>query len=146
MVKAARMYNMENIMYLRRFLGNDNVDTFFVIGDHPERGTHKDRDDCEMVRNCLELMEKFNNNRWWLSEDKNVLAYYQLMNPCPLVPFEKFHEALEHLLGRPVWTHEMMYSYERLVAEAERAFYGTRDSVKQRSESINNAFEQLANS
>ncbi len=25
----------------------------------------------------------------------------------PLVPFDKIHEAIEHLLGEPVWTHQL---------------------------------------
>ena len=89
-------------------------------------------------------MEKFGDNRWWTSEDKKVLGYYQLMNPILLVPFDKFHEALEFLLGRPVWTHEMGLNYEGLKAEAERAFNGTQDSDEQKAESIKKSFEQLA--
>lgn len=91
-------------------------------------------------------MEKFTDNPWWLSEDKRVLAYYQLMNPTLLVTFSKFHEALEHLLGRPVWTHEMRLNYEGLKVEAERAFNGNQDSEEKRAESIKSSFDQSANS
>ena len=61
-----------------------------------------------------------------------------------LVSFDKFHEALNFLLGRPVWIHEMGLNYEGLKAEAERAFKGTQDSEEQKAESIKKSFEQLA--
>ena len=89
-------------------------------------------------------MEKFGDNRWWLSKDKRVLGYYQLMNPYLLVSFDEFHEALGFLLGRSVSTHEMGLNYEGLKAEAERAFKGMQDSEEQKAESIKKSFKQLA--
>lgn len=144
MAKTAHAFNEENIKYLRGILGDEKVDTFLAIGDEPERGTSEDQKAIETVKNCLEQMEKFGDNRWWTSEDKKVLGYYQLMNPVLLVSFDKFHEALEFLLGRPVWTHEMGLNYEGLKAEAERAFKGAQDSEEQKAESIKKSFEQLA--
>ena len=61
-----------------------------------------------------------------------------------LVSFDKFHEALEFLLGRPVWTHEMGFNYEKLKSEAERAFKSAQDSEEQKAESIKKSFKQLA--
>ena len=142
MAKTAHAFNEENIKYLRALLGDEKVDTFLAIGDQPdERVSSQARATCEQVAKCLEHMEKFENNRWWTSEDKRVLGYYQLMNPLLLVPFDKFREALETLLGRPVWTHEMALgpSYEGLKAEAERAFKG-----EQKAQARMNSFEQLA--
>ena len=153
MSKTAHTFNEENIKYLRGILGDEKVDTFlrvhqfdtktmerFLKTDPEEYETH------DTVEKCLEQMEKFGDNRWWLSEDKRVLGYYQLMNPRLLVSFDKFHEALEFLLGRPVWTHEMGLNYEVLKAEAERAFKGEQDSEEQKAESIKKSFEQLADS
>ena len=145
MQKTAQTFNEENIKYLREILGNEKVDTFLAIGDKPEKGTSEEQKICKTVKNCLEQMERFEDNHWWTSEDKKVLGYYQLMNPILLVSFEKFHEALEFLLGRPVWTHEMGLDYEGLKAEAERAFNGVQDSEEQKAESIRKSFSQLAN-
>lgn len=144
MKKTARTFNEENIKYVRSILGDEKVDTFFRIGEETDKASPEDQETCKTVKKCLEQMEKFGDNRWWISEDKKVLGYYQLMNPVLLVSFDKFHEALEFLLGRPVWTHEMGLNYEGLKKEAERAFNGTPDSDEQKAESIKKSFEQLA--
>lgn len=148
MKKTAHAFNEENIKYLRGILGDEKVDTFILVLDSASDRVISSEDDqksFDTVKRCLEQMEKFGDNRWWTSEDKRVLGYYQLMNPILLVSFDKFHEALESLLGRPVWTHEMGLNYEGLKAEAIRAFKGTQDSEEQKAESINKSFEQLAN-
>ena len=124
-------------------MGNYKVDTFLRFEATTENTTSEDEETYKRVKKCLEQMERFGNNHWWTSKDKKVLGYYQLMNPILLVPFDKFHEALEFLLGRPVWTHEMGLNYEGLKAEAERAFNGTQDSNEQKAESIKKSFEQL---
>ena len=147
MKNTADAFNEEDIKYLRGIFGDKKVNTFILVLD-PNSGrvisSEDDQKSFDAVKKCLEQMEKFGDNRWWLSEDKRVLGYYQLMNPILLVSFDKFHEALEFLLGRPVWTHEMGLNYEGLKAEAERAFKGTQDSEEQKAESIKKSFEQLA--
>lgn len=125
-------------------MGDYKVDTFLRFEATTENTTSEDEETYKRVKKCLEQMERFGNNHWWTSKDKKVLGYYQLMNPILLVPFDKFHEALEFLLGHPVWTHEMGLNYEGLKAEAERAFNGTQDSNEQKAESIKKSFEQLA--
>ena len=147
MKKTAHAFNEENIKYLRGIFGDEKVDTFILVLDSKSDRVISSEDDqksFDTVKKYLEQMEKFGDNHWWLSEDKRVLGYYQLMNPILLVSFDKFHEALEFLLGRPVWTHEMGLNYEGLKAEAERAFKGTQDSEEQKAESIKKSFEQLA--
>ena len=144
MKNTAHAFNEENIKYLRGILGDYKVDTFLRFEATTENTTSEDEETYKRVKKCLEQMERFDNNHWWTSKDKKVLGYYQLMNPILLVPFDKFHEALEFLLGRPVWTHEMGLNYEGLKAEAERAFNGTQDSNEQKAESIKKSFEQLA--
>lgn len=144
MKNTAHAFNEENIKYLRGILGDYKVDTFLRFEATTENTTSEDEETYKRVKKCLEQMERFGNNHWWTSKDKKVLGYYQLMNPILLVPFDKFHEALEFLLDRPVWTHEMGLNYEGLKAEAERAFNGTQDSNEQKAESIKKSFEQLA--
>lgn len=144
MKNTAHAFNEKNIKYLRGILGDYKVDTFLRFEATTENTTSEDEETYKRVKKCLEQMERFDNNHWWTSKDKKVLGYYQLMNPILLVPFDKFHEALEFLLGLPVWTHEMGLNYEGLKAEAERAFNGTQDSNEQKAESIKKSFEQLA--
>lgn len=44
---------------------------------------------------------------------------FQLRQRLLCMPFDKFHEGLEALLGRPVFTHELGLNYDGLIAEAE---------------------------
>lgn len=145
MARTTHTFDSENIKYLEGLLGKDKVDTYFRLNQMTD-GVQSDEDKktCETVHTCLTKMQEFGNNRWWASDDKRVIGYYQLMYPCLLVPFSKFHEALEFLLGRPVWTHELGLNWEGLKAEAERDFNGTQDTEEQKAESIKASFQQLA--
>lgn len=124
MEKTARTFKEENIKYLRGILGDAKVNTFLLIEASKINKTSENQEAYEIVKKCLDQMESSGDNYWWISEDKKVLGYYQLMNPILLIDFERFHEALEFLLGRPVWTHEIGLNYEGLKEEAERAFNG----------------------
>jgi hypothetical protein len=64
---------------------------------------------------------KYGDNKWWLSEDPAEIARYQLFEPILLVPFGKFHEGTEKLLGRPVYTTEFALSLDGLKKEANAA-------------------------
>lgn len=67
----------------------------------------------------LSAMEKYGDNKWWLSEDVKIIGYYQLNEPILIVDFSKFHEGVEKLLGRSVWTHEFALNLNDLRKEAE---------------------------
>lgn len=149
--KQQKHLNKENIEYLKRIFAEADIKKFMRMKElRPDvlarwlKNSPEANELHERVQRCLNQMEKFRENRWWASEDKKVLGYYQLMNPLLLVPFDKFHEALEFLLGRPVWTHELGLNYEGLKYEADRAFNGIPDSEEQKIESIKKSFEQLA--
>ena len=122
MEKTAHAFSEENIEYLRKILGDYKVKAFLNVEETTENATFEDKEAHRLVKKYLEKMEEFGNNRWWISEDKKVLAYYQLMCQILLVPFDKFHKSLEFLLGRPVWIHERALNYEQLKLEAEIAF------------------------
>ncbi len=71
----------------------------------------------------LEAMEKYGENHWWEPNiDPREYAYYQLQEDILLGDFHHFHESVELLLGRPVWTHEFGISIGELRQEAERAW------------------------
>ena len=44
-------------------------------------------------------------------------AKFQLFEPRLCMPFSVFHEALEHALGRPVWTHELALNFDGIKRE-----------------------------
>lgn len=149
MKQTAQTFNEDNIKYLEKILGEDKVKVFFRVSRRMSEGRKnykREKRDYETVINCLKQMEEAGDNHWWLSDDKKVVGYYQLINNILLIPFGEFHEALEFLLGRPVWTHELGLNREGLIEEAKRAFDGHQDSEEQKAESIAKSFDELANS
>ncbi len=54
-------------------------------------------------------------------DDPVEIAKYQLFERILMVKFDKFHEGVEKLLGRPVYTHEFGLNYDGLKEEAEKA-------------------------
>ena len=53
----------------------------------------------------------------WESLDLRQRAVFQIQQQLVCMPFEKFHEAVEKTLGRPVWTHEFALNYECIYKE-----------------------------
>ena len=45
-------------------------------------------------------------SHWWESCTAEEIVRFQLFTTELSMPFDKFHEAVEKSLGRPVWTHE----------------------------------------
>lgn len=48
----------------------------------------------------------------WQSWTAEQIVRFQLFQSRLCMPFDKFHEAIETVLGRPVYTHEFAYSDE----------------------------------
>src|SRR6266568_5179608 len=100
----------------------------------------------ENQQRCLEAMEKYGNNHWWEPDvDPREYAYYQLHEPIMLGNFSHFHESVELLLGRPVWTHEFGIEATELSQEAERAwkYQVGVTSEAERQEKIAQSMEKL---
>lgn len=45
----------------------------------------------------------------WKDMILEEIAKFQLFQERLCVPFDKFHEAIEFVFGRPVWTHEFAF-------------------------------------
>lgn len=74
---------------------------------------------------CLKAMAKYADNHWWETTDLRTLGYWQLKEDFLLCDFSRFHEGVETLLNRPVFTHEFGINRTGLLQEAERAWtYG----------------------
>lgn len=54
---------------------------------------------------------------WWEQCTSQQIVEFQLFVAELCMPFDKFQEAVEKCLGRPVWTHEFALNYDGLVAE-----------------------------
>ncbi|MEM1577992.1 MAG: hypothetical protein QXM27_03220 [Candidatus Pacearchaeota archaeon] len=91
----------------------------------------------ENIDRLITAMKRYGNNHWWESTDLATIAYYQLFEDVLLVDFSLFHEGLEKLLGRPVYTHELALNIEGLREEAKLAIkryekgIGTSDEYKE---------------
>jgi hypothetical protein len=71
---------------------------------------------------ALAAMEKYGDNRWWLSKDPVEIAKYQLFEDTLLVDFTVLHRGVNGLLGRLVLTPEFgSLNMEGLRKEAKEA-------------------------
>ena len=68
-----------------------------------------------------EAVAKF-DTEWWEAATNEQIVAFQLYESRLCVPFDRFHEAIEAVLERPVFTHEFADT-ERLVQEHQ----GLRD-------------------
>lgn len=95
---------------------------------------------------CLDAMATYEDNHWWEPDvDPRKYAYYQIQEGILLGNFSHFHEAIELLLGRPVYTHEFGISADALKQEAERAwkYQVGVTSESERQERVNESIENL---
>ena len=47
---------------------------------------------------------------WWKTASPETIVSFQLFEERLCMDFPDFHEAVEKVLGRPVFTHEFVYS------------------------------------
>ena len=64
-----------------------------------------------------EAAKRFYDSGEWKNWTHEELARFQLIEDRLCVPFEVFHEAVEKVLGRSVWTHEFGMNRDGLIAE-----------------------------
>jgi hypothetical protein len=72
----------------------------------------------ENVSKLINAMRKYGENYWWESKEPVQIAMYQVFEPILMTDFSVYHEGLERLVGRPVFTHEMGLNAEGLREEA----------------------------
>ena len=76
----------------------------------------------EARKNVEEVISKYPDNKWWRSDDTVEIAKYQIFERILMVKFSVFHEGIEKLLGRPVFTHEFgSIGIDGLREEAKKA-------------------------
>jgi len=59
----------------------------------------------------------FAESRVWLDWTHEQIVRLQLFQDKLCVPFNRFHEAIEAVLGRPVYTHEFGLNWNGIVEE-----------------------------
>lgn len=77
--------------------------------------------DEKTIGNMLITMEKYGDNRWWISEDIKRMSYFQLSEDTLLIEYEVLHTGNELLLGREVNTTEF-WDIEKLFEEAKTKY------------------------
>lgn len=65
----------------------------------------------------------FHNSGIWQDMTLQQCFDFQFNQKLLCMPFDRFHEAAEHVLGRPVYTHEFAYP-DQLRAE----YYGEKEA------------------
>jgi hypothetical protein len=79
------------------------------------------------------VMATYGENRWWLSDDPRERAYFQLHEDI-LLTNRTFFEDIAALVGHDVYTHDLTFSRDILLAEAEAAWRGTPYSEEGREQ------------
>lgn len=95
------------------------------------------------LQRAMQAMARYGENQWWKSDDARTLAYYQLNEDTLLIPFSRFHGALENLLGREVQTFEFAVNIEGLRAEAKAAYDGIPYSAEGQSHAMRQSWDRL---
>ena len=62
-----------------------------------------------------QAVEIYESKEWKNWTDEEIVTF-QLFQQYLAIPFTRFHQAMEKILGRPVWTHEFAF-IENLRAE-----------------------------
>ena len=57
------------------------------------------------------------DSAWWKDKTYQEIVEFQLFTAELCCPFEVFHEAMEKVLNRSIWTHEFGLNYGGLVKE-----------------------------
>src|SRR5208337_2971474 len=57
------------------------------------------------------------NEQWWIGKGARDIAEFQMLTTELCCPFDVFHKALQEVLGRPVFTHELALNWDGVVDE-----------------------------
>lgn len=73
--------------------------------------------EAEVQSKLLEVMEKYENDKWWISNNTDYLAYMQFKEDAMLVESTAWQEATEALLGRDITFLELRLNFTSLKNE-----------------------------
>lgn len=122
----------ENLNYLQKFVSKDIMSHYFrvICRKRAPIISPVDIGSYNYVTECLNAMKNFENNRWWLTDDKHSIAFYQLQTDVMLVSPQVFHDSLEDLLGRQISQDEIETKREELIKEATTRFLSPNPETK----------------
>ncbi len=135
-------FDVKNIKYLKKMFGRRAIRVFLRVSNGGAL-SEEEMKTCERVKRCLTTMREFGENRWWLSGDKRLIAYYQFQTDTLIIPMDDFLSAVKSLLGRSVFSHEIWMDWEARKKEVERAFAGELYNEEEQEEAIAKSLERL---
>ena len=78
-------------------------------------------------KKLISVMDKYSDDRWWIAENTNRLAYMQMQEDTMIVNSEAWQKAVEQLLGREISFFELRMNFpeiKRQVIDAYENKYG----------------------
>ena len=96
-------YNKDYIAYLRKKEGDETIDAYLRTCEMRKRGEKsKEIPKCvvEEIDRCLAAMEKYGDNHWWKSDNKELVACYQYFEDVFIINHWDFIDYFESLIGR----------------------------------------------
>nr|WP_145401569.1 hypothetical protein [Paenibacillus xylanexedens] len=76
----------------------------------------------EVQSKLLEVMNKYENDKWWISDSTDYLAYKQFQEDTMLVESTAWQKATEALLGREITFLELRLNFTVLKQEVIAAY------------------------
>lgn len=78
--------------------------------------------DTEVQSKLLEVMAKYEEDRWWISDNTDYLAFKQFQEDTMLVESTAWQKATEALLGRDITFLELQLNFSLLKQEVFAAY------------------------
>lgn len=101
----------------------------------------------ENIDSLKKAMQKYGENYWWESDDPVQIAMYQIFEDILMSDFGKFHEGIEKIVGRSVFTHEFGLNIDGIREEVclgiERLKKGIGTSDEYRETAVRKSIEML---
>ncbi|EPD81302.1 MULTISPECIES: hypothetical protein [unclassified Paenibacillus] len=79
-------------------------------------------DDPSIQIELLEVMESYGEDKWWISDNADYLAYKQFQEDTMLVESHAWQKATEKLIGREISFLELKLNYREIKSEVLTAY------------------------
>ncbi len=122
------MQEKDNLEYLEKLLGKETIERYNKVEKEEEGIEEADTAAYISVTRQLNCMHIYEDNPWWLSDNKKHKAYCQLNNSdedglVMLITDEEFLECLKELFGRTISMSHLYMQENNLRKEANDALY-----------------------
>lgn len=91
-------YSIQNIDYVSQFFSKKDVRRVaqgYKLSENKRKTQYT-------IKTMLSSMERYGDNRWWLSDDETKVFYYQMKEKTLLLPVERFISLINSQLGESI--------------------------------------------